>query len=105
MLRAVSTPWFRHFLQHDPIEDLKRLDIPVLAIYGSKDTQVLATQNEPLAKREMRHPDSRTRVFENLNHLFQTTDGSGSPSEYGRITETINPMVLDELLTWIQTHG
>ena len=105
MLQAVSTPWFRHFLQHDPIEDLKRLDIPVLAIYGSKDTQVLATQNEPLAKREMRHSDSRTRVFENLNHLFQTTDGSGSPSEYGRITETINPMVLDELLTWIQTHG
>jgi len=34
------------------------------------------------------------------NHLFQTAK-TGSPSEYGAIEETIRPMVLELISSWI----
>jgi hypothetical protein len=35
-----------------------------------------------------------------LNHLFQTAT-TGSPAEYAEIEETISPVVLDKIATWI----
>ena len=40
-----------------------------------------------------------------LNHLFQTA-GSGSPSEYESISETLSPLALETMANWLlkQTH-
>jgi hypothetical protein len=35
-----------------------------------------------------------------LNHLFQTAP-TGAPSEYSEIEETIAPVVLDKIASWI----
>jgi hypothetical protein len=35
-----------------------------------------------------------------LNHLFQTAK-SGTPSEYGQIEETMSPVALDKIASWI----
>jgi pimeloyl-ACP methyl ester carboxylesterase len=86
--KAVASPWFRFFLAHDPVPDLKRLRIPVLALVGSKDLQVPPEQNIP-ALRAALASDPRAEVaeLENLNHLFQTAK-TGAPSEYGEIEES-----------------
>jgi pimeloyl-ACP methyl ester carboxylesterase len=104
MLATLQNPWFLQFLAYDPAQDLRSLDIPVLALYGGKDVQVLASQNEPVARELLQHPDSRTHVYPGLNHLFQTAD-TGAPAEYGQITETISPQVLEDILEWIQGRG
>lgn len=38
--------------------------------------------------------------MKNLNHLFQES-GTGLPHEYAQIEETISPVVLDTIATWI----
>jgi hypothetical protein len=43
---------------------------------------------------------STARKFPGLNHLFQTCQ-TGSPAEYGKIDETIAPVVLDTIADWI----
>jgi hypothetical protein len=35
-----------------------------------------------------------------LNHLFQDAK-TGAPSEYGQIEETISPVALDKIASWI----
>ena len=35
-----------------------------------------------------------------LNHLFQTAK-NGSPAEYGQIEETMSPVALDKIASWI----
>ncbi len=100
---AISTPWFRHFLRHDPKHHLAQLRVPVLALFGGKDVQVLAQQSEPVTRQLLMHAMSSTRVYANLNHLFQNAP-TGSPSEYGALEETLDPAVLEDLINWIQAR-
>jgi hypothetical protein len=71
---------------------------------GGLDVQVVAKQNVPeIAKALLSagNQDVTVRVFPNLNHLFQTCK-TGAVMEYESIDETIAPVVLDEMTSWIQ---
>lgn len=106
--RAISEmdgPWFRFFLTHDPSPVLRRVDCPVLALFGEKDLQVDPSQNAPevdAALKEAGHERSEVEILPGLNHLFQTAS-SGSPTEYGAIEETIAPELLDRVAEWVQS--
>lgn len=99
-----STPWMQYFLNHDPEADLKRLKCPVLALNGAKDLQVPAQQNIQKFNQyaeESRNTSFETKVFPDLNHLFQHAE-TGAPSEYAKIEETFSPEVLKFMKVWIQ---
>jgi uncharacterized protein len=98
---AVATPWFRFFLAYDPAPTLKQVRCPVLALNGSKDLQVPPKENLAAIKQAL--PSATTVELPGLNHLFQTAR-TGSPSEYGDIDETIAPVALDTITTWIETR-
>ena len=68
---------------------------------GDKDVQVVAAQNLP-SIREALKDDPKAQVVElpGLNHLFQTA-GTGAPSEYAQIEETIAPAALDLVTDWV----
>lgn len=102
---AGSSPWYRFFLTYDPAPALRRLRIPVLALIGSKDLQVPADQNLP-ALRAALSGDPRAEVveLEGLNHLFQNA-GTGAPSEYGQIEQTMSPTAMDRITRWILVEG
>lgn len=93
------TRWFRSFVTHDPVVDLKALSIPLLAIHGEFDVQVPVTPNVE-APRRIISPHSRSRVeisiLPRLNHLLQTAT-SGRLSEYSRIEETLAPAAIDSI--------
>lgn len=102
-VQALSGPWFRFFLLHDPADDLRRLQVPVLAVIGEKDLQVPAPENAAAiraALTEGGNPDPTVEVLPGLNHLFQTA-GTGAPAEYGQIQETFAPQALERVSTWI----
>lgn len=106
IVKQVSSPWFRYFLTHDPAPTLSKVRCPVLALIGSKDVQVPPLQNVPALRKALK--DGGNRDFEvdelsGLNHLFQTAT-TGAPSEYGRIEETISPVALDKISSWILRH-
>jgi pimeloyl-ACP methyl ester carboxylesterase len=102
-VQMTLTPWFRHFLDYDPRPALRKVTCPVLALNGEKDLQVDAKTNLKAiaaALREGGNKDVTTQEMPHLNHLFQTCK-TGSVSEYGAIEETLAPVVLDTIATWI----
>lgn len=102
-VKTVSNPWIRYFLKFDPSVYLTKLKIPVLAINGSKDIQVLAKENLEGWKTSLQTAGNKKfeiKEFEGLNHLFQEAK-TGAVAEYGQIEQTISPKVLDFMTKWI----
>ncbi|MBD3224914.1 MAG: alpha/beta fold hydrolase [Caldithrix sp.] len=100
----VLSPWFQFFLNYDPRRTLKKVKCPVLALNGQKDLQVTAEQNlEAIQKalKEGGNTQVTTKLFPNLNHLFQKAE-SGAPSEYAKIEQTLSPEVIAAIAEWIE---
>jgi pimeloyl-ACP methyl ester carboxylesterase len=102
-IRRGLTPWFRHFLSHDPIASLRRLRVPVLALYGSLDVQVPAAENAPRMQAAIAGSSdlSDVQILQGLNHLFQTAK-TGAMDEYGKIEETFAPAALEAISRWLR---
>jgi pimeloyl-ACP methyl ester carboxylesterase len=93
--------WMRHFLNYDPSPALRRLDVPVLAIWGTRDLQVLPALNRPAIERAVAgNPRAAFVELEGLNHMFQAA-ATGSLAEYAEIDETINPAALSTITEWL----
>ena len=98
-----NSPWLRFFIRYDPMTDLTRVRCPILAINGSKDTQVEAPDNIPLiaeAAKRSHNPDCTTLVLPGLNHLLQRAD-TGDLTEYLTLDETISPAALQTIGDWM----
>ena len=105
-IRMLSSPWFRFFLDYDPVSALKSLKTPTLALYGQKDLQVPPKFNMAPFKKaldEAGNKDYEVKELPELNHLFQHAY-SGSPAEYGAIEETFSPETLQIVSDWITKH-
>jgi len=100
-VRTVASPWYRDFLAHDPRPALQALKVPVLAVNGSVDAQVVASQNLPALREAMAgNPAAEVVELAGLNHLFQTS-ATGDPGEYGNLPETMSPTALKLISDWI----
>lgn len=102
-LTALQTPWFRYFLDYDPAATLRRIDTPILALFGELDLQVPPAQNRgPMeqALRDGNHPDYTVRVLPQANHLFITAT-TGSPTEYAALEKVFVPEFLPLITEWI----
>lgn len=102
-IETVNGPWFRFFMHHDPRPDLRRLDVPVLALFGEKDLQVPPAQSAGEVERALTassSPDWSVRTLDGLNHLFQEAE-TGNPAEYARLEQTMSPEALSTVSDWI----
>jgi pimeloyl-ACP methyl ester carboxylesterase len=102
-LGALASAPLRSFLKHDPAPVLRKVKVPVLALYGDRDTQVLADQNYEAARaalKEAGNAKSEVRLLPGLNHLLQTAV-TGLPGEYAQIAETVAPRALEEMGAWL----
>jgi fermentation-respiration switch protein FrsA (DUF1100 family) len=102
-IKALTSPWFRYFLTYDPATALRKVTCPVLAIGGEKDTQVPVKQNLPAIRAALEQAGNKhfeVDELPGLNHLFQTAK-TGSPAEYAQIEETMSPVALEKMATWV----
>ena len=100
---GIMSPWMRGFLRHDPRPVLRELTVPVLAVNGGNDLQVLAGPNLAAIESALAaagNEDFEIVRLEGLNHLLQTSE-TGLVTEYGRIEETIAPIALQTIGDWI----
>ncbi|MGB8259345.1 MAG: alpha/beta fold hydrolase [Terracidiphilus sp.] len=102
-LKEIASPWFRYFLTYDPATALAKVACPVLVLNGEKDLQVPPAQNLPPIRKAL--TSGGNKHFEivempGLNHLFQTAK-TGSIAEYAEIEETIAPVAIDKMASWI----
>ncbi len=101
MSQSLIDPWMAYFWKHDPAESWKKVQCPILALNGSLDMQVNADEN--LAALQAANPKAIVKKLERLNHLFQTAQ-TGAGLEYGRIEETISPVALEEIASWLKAN-
>lgn len=104
--RLIGSPWFRFFLDYDPVPALQNTKCPVLALNGDKDLQVSSKDNLPVIRKALEaggNKDFQVTELAGLNHLFQHCQ-SGSPTEYGAIEETMSPEALNAVSGWILKH-
>jgi fermentation-respiration switch protein FrsA (DUF1100 family) len=102
-IKQLTSPWMRYFLTYDPATALRKVTCPVLALNGSLDKQVLPSQNLPAIRKALEQAGNKHFEIDELpglNHLFQTAK-TGAISEYAEIEETMSPVALDKISTWI----
>jgi uncharacterized protein len=105
-IASFTSPNLKSFLAVDPQALLRKLRVPVLALFGEKDLQVLPSQNAGRLEAALRaagNSDYRVRILPGLNHLFQPAK-TGAPSEYAKIDETFSPAALDAIAEWLKDH-
>ncbi len=103
-IKTVTSPWFKYFVKYDPAPTLEKVKCPVLAINGEKDLQVPPKENLSAienALKKGRNKNYEIKELPGLNHLFQTSK-TGSVTEYGQIEETISPIALETMLSWLK---
>ena len=100
----MTMPWMYYFLKYDPTEAIVKTNCPALLLNGSKDLQVIASQNLPGYEKiiaEYGKTNLILRELPDLNHLFQHCE-TGSPNEYFEIEETISPEVLELIVGFVK---
>ena len=100
----MTMPWMYYFLKYDPTDAIVKTNCPALLLNGSKDLQVIASQNLPGYEKiiaEYGKTNLILRELPDLNHLFQHCE-KGSPNEYFEIEETISPEVLEMIVEYVK---
>ena len=100
----LQLPYLRYFVKLDASQLLGQIACPVLALNGTRDTQVNADRNLGALKQGLPSslPHLQIESCDGLNHLFQHCT-TGLTDEYPLIEETIAPEVLDILFRWISS--
>lgn len=101
--KKVTNPWFINFLKINPDAYWSQLKIPVLAMNGTLDVQVISKENLNGIRSSLQKAKNNQfeiAEFPNLNHLFQEAK-TGDVNEYGQLEQTIAPSVLEKMSSWI----
>lgn len=102
-LQQADTPYIRHFLTVDVGKLLPKIKCPVLALNGTKDTQVDCDANTTRIEKGLANCKHSIKKIDGVNHLFQHCN-TGIVTEYQQIEETISQEVLQEVAKWIKTN-
>ena len=102
-LQQADTPYIRHFLTVDVGKLLPEIKCPVLALNGTKDTQVDCDANTTRIEKGLADCKHSIKKIDGVNHLFQHCN-TGIVTEYQQIEETISPEVLQEVAKWIKAN-
>lgn len=68
LFRESIQPYMISWIKYNPQNELKKLQIPILIINGTKDLQVPPSDAELLNKA---NPKSELKIIENMNHVFK----------------------------------
>lgn len=96
LFRESVQPYMISWIKYNPQNEIKKLQIPVLIINGTKDLQVKVSEAELLKQAK---PDAKMEIIENMNHLFKEIKGDEKENR----TSYTNPdlPVMQELISKI----
>ncbi len=96
---AMTSESYRMMLRYNPAEDILRVDVPWLALNGTKDMQVLC---ENLQTIKDLNPKAITVPMEGHNHLFQHAN-TGMLQEYASLPGDISAETMAEIVKWLDS--
>ncbi len=100
----VNAKWLRELLRHRPADDLARIDVPLLALTGTKDLQVDPADLEDI--RRLTRGDTRTVAVPDLTHTLRRQPGAASLSRYrAELRAPVDPEVVALVGDWVADHA
>lgn len=105
-VNILSSDQFHNAAQVEPEDDLLKIKSPVLIINGDLDLNVDAAFHSPKMASSLQrnfHQKSKLVVLKGINHLLQSGGQTGLMEESKDISETISPLVLNEISAWLKT--
>ena len=96
--------WLEYFMDYDPQTNLSKITVPVMAINGSNDVQVLPDSNLGAIRKYLSGKNKKNLIKEypGLNHLFQHCEPDKA-MDYYKIEETCSLEVLQDIADWIKS--
>ena len=102
-LAKINAKWMREFMAYDPAQDLSNIQVPVLAITGSKDIQVMPADLERM--RDLVPGEFEGHQIPDVTHMLRAEAGEPSVSEYkAEILRPVDSRILSLISTWLAAH-
>ena len=101
----INSDWAKEFLNYQAADYLKQVVLPMLILNGKKDIQVRWDESQFGFKQHMTTGSlerSKFIAYEDLNHLLQPCIKCDI-IEYASIETSMSPLVMADILTWINT--
>lgn len=90
-----------NWMQYNPQEEIKKLQMPILIINGTKDLQV-----EPKEAKQLYEavPSSTLELIDNMNHVLVTIEGDNleNSKSYNESFRKISPNLIEALLKFVK---
>jgi len=102
-MTAMESPQMRSLLFYNPMDDISKLNMPILAVFGAKDTQVPPEQNARVIedKCQQNKLQCKILVLDNANHLFQPAK-SGLANEYQMLPKEFVKDFIPSITDWVE---
>ena len=99
----VNAKWTREFLAYNPVEDLPKIQVPVLGITGSKDIQVDPSDLQRMA--ELVKSEFEWHEVPDVTHILRTEAGEATLSTYRQqVQRPVDERILNFISDWLQRH-
>lgn len=72
IFRKSVQPYLISWMKYSPIEEIQKLNCPILILHGNKDLQVTIEEAKELHKV---YPKSKIEIFDNMNHILKDISG------------------------------
>jgi uncharacterized protein len=104
--RGLRLHYICRIVDFDPAPFLRRVSVPVLALFGEVDPMVPPEPNVQLLTDALARAGNRdvtVRVFAHANHDFLRAR-TGLPEEYAALERTYIPGFLETVVQWVRSH-
>lgn len=101
IFRESVQPYMMSWLQHNPQQEIKALQIPILIVNGTKDVQVPVEDADLLHKAS---PKSELAIIENMNHIFKEVKGDDAENlkTYSNADLPVMPELIERMASFLQ---
>ncbi len=102
IFRKNVQPYMYSWMQYNPSEEIKNLEIPILLINGTSDIQVEKEQAEMLKKAK---PDAILVILEGMNHIFRKVDSEDrlvNTKTYNEPNLPLHPELIPAITSFIK---
>lgn len=98
---GIPVAYWMDLRDHNALDAVKTLNMPILILQGERDYQVLKTKDFEGWKTALNHKKNATfKIFPKLNHLFIAGEGKSNPQEY-LIEGHVDEDVINFIVQWI----
>ncbi|WHY57527.1 alpha/beta hydrolase family protein [Peribacillus simplex] len=103
VFRPSVQPYLISWIQYNPIETVKELNVPVLIVNGNRDIQVPATNAKALHKEKS---DSELLILEKMNHVLKEApeDRKGNLATYTNPELPLSPGLVNGIIEFLNKN-